>query len=125
VETPENSCLEPAAGPTRRRRWSLSEKQAIMEKTYEPGNSVSSVARAHGIAVSQLFNWLKAQQLRVVESAPVEPTELAAAERKIRQLQRLLERKSLEVEILREAVEVGRAKKLLSPSRSRARGNSR
>jgi len=96
-----------------------------MEKTYEPGNSVSSVARAHGIAVSQLFNWLKAQQLRVVESEPVAPTELAAAERKIRQLQRLLERKSLEVEILREAVEVGRAKKLLSPSRSRARGNSR
>ena len=29
----------------RRRRWSLSEKQALVRRTYEPGMSVSLVAR--------------------------------------------------------------------------------
>ena len=34
----------------RRRRWSTEEKVRIVEETYLPGNSVSLVARRHGIA---------------------------------------------------------------------------
>jgi transposase len=33
----------------RRRRWSIYEKKAIVEETYEAGKSVSYVARKHGI----------------------------------------------------------------------------
>ena len=39
----------------RRRRWSIYEKKAIVEETYETGKSVSYVARKHGIAASQVF----------------------------------------------------------------------
>ena len=38
-----------------RRRWSLSEKQAMVGETARA--SVSSVARKHGIAASLLFRW--------------------------------------------------------------------
>ena len=40
----------------KRRRWSAAEKAALVRETYEPGMSVSLVARKHGISASQLFN---------------------------------------------------------------------
>ena len=43
----------------RRRRWSLSEKQALVRRTYEPGINVSLVARQEGVAASLLFLWRK------------------------------------------------------------------
>ena len=39
----------------RRRRWSLAEKSALVRRTYEPGMSVSLVARQQGVAASLLF----------------------------------------------------------------------
>ncbi len=48
---------EVLSGVQRRRRWTPEEKVQIVEETYLPGMSVSLVARRHGIAGSQLFNW--------------------------------------------------------------------
>jgi len=44
-------------GPERRRRWSPAEKVAIVQETYEPGVTVSLVARRHGLSPAQLFAW--------------------------------------------------------------------
>ena len=46
----------------RRRRWSLSEKQALVRRTYEPGMNVSLVARQEGVAASLLFLWRKLER---------------------------------------------------------------
>lgn len=43
----------------RRRRWSREEKVRLVEASFEPGVSVSEVARSAGIHVSQLFRWRK------------------------------------------------------------------
>lgn len=43
--------------PERRKRHSTQEKLELVRLTYLPGNTVSSVARAHGIAPSVLFRW--------------------------------------------------------------------
>ena len=43
--------------PERRRRYSSQEKMEPVRLTYLPGNTVSSVARAHGVAPSMLFRW--------------------------------------------------------------------
>ena len=43
----------------RLRRSSVTEKAALVRQTYEPGMSVSFVARQHGVGASQLFNWRK------------------------------------------------------------------
>jgi transposase-like protein len=39
----------------RRRRWSPAEKAALVRRTYEPGMSVSLVARQEGVSASLLF----------------------------------------------------------------------
>jgi transposase len=44
-------------GRERRRRWSPSEKQSVISETYQPGFTVSQVARKYGIPPSQLFYW--------------------------------------------------------------------
>jgi len=105
----------------RRRRWSVQEKAALVKETYEPGMSVSLVARKHGISASQLFNWRKLERegaLVAVHSGEsvVPASELAAARAQIAQLQRMLGEKTMEAEILREAVELAREKKWIARS---------
>ncbi|GDU57897.1 transposase [Escherichia coli] len=46
-------------GPEKRRRRTTQEKIAIVQQSFEPGMTVSLVARQHGVAASQLFLWRK------------------------------------------------------------------
>jgi transposase len=39
------------------RRWTASEKVRMVEETFEPGMTVSLVARRRGVAPNQLFTW--------------------------------------------------------------------
>lgn len=103
----------------KRRRWSAAEKAVLVRETYEPGMSVSLVARKHGISASQLFNWRKLERdgaLTAVQAGEsvVPASELAAARAQIAQLQRMLGKKTMEAEILKEAVEFAREKKWLA-----------
>lgn len=103
----------------KRRRWSAAEKAALVRETYEPGMNVSLVARKHGISASQLFNWRKLERdgaLVAVHSGEsvVPASELAAARAQIAQLQRMLGKKTMEAEILKEAVDFAREKKWIA-----------
>lgn len=105
----------------RRRRWTAAEKLAVVRETYEPGQSVSLVARRHGINANQLFGWRRLERdgaLAAVGAgdAVVPAGELDAARRQIRELQRLLGKKTMEAEILREAVDFAQSKKWLARS---------
>jgi transposase len=93
----------------------------MVRETLEPGVSVSLVARRHGINPNQLFHWRRLYQdgslASVAAGEPVVPaSELAAATRRIRDLERLLGRKTLENEILKEAVEIARDRKWIARS---------
>ncbi|HID5404667.1 TPA: IS3 family transposase [Klebsiella pneumoniae] len=106
-------------GPERRRRRTPQEKMAIVQQSFEPGMTVSMVARQHGVAASQLFLWRKQYQdgsLTAVTSGEqvVPASELAAAMKQIKELQRMLGKKTMEVELLREAVDIGRQKKWIA-----------
>ncbi|MCM2953374.1 transposase, partial [Escherichia coli] len=46
-------------GPEKRRWRTTQEKIAIVQQSFEPGMTVSLVARQHGVAASQLFLWRK------------------------------------------------------------------
>ena len=105
----------------RRRRWSLAEKQALVRRTYEPGMSVSLVARQEGVVASLLFQWRKLDRQGALTAvaageAVVPASELAAARAEIAKLQRVLGKKTLENEILKEAVEYATAKKWIARS---------
>ena len=41
----------------RRRRWSADDKRRIVAETFEPGASVSIVARRHDLNANMLFTW--------------------------------------------------------------------
>ncbi len=102
-------------GPEKRRRRSVQEKIAIVQQSFEPGMTVSLVARQHGVAASQLFLWRKQYQegslTAVAAGEQVVPaSELASAMKQIKELQRLLGKKTMENELLKEAVEYGRQK---------------
>lgn len=114
-------------GPEKRRRRTTQEKIAIVQQSFEPGMTVSLVARQHGVAASQLFLWRKQYQegslTAVAAGEQVVPaSELAAAIKQIKELQRLLGKKTMENELLKEAVEYGRAKKVDSARALIARG---
>ncbi|MEK8448749.1 IS3-like element IS2 family transposase [Escherichia coli] len=114
-------------GPEKRRRRTTQEKIAIVQQSFEPGMTVTLVARQHGVAASQLFLWRKQYQegslTAVAAGEQVVPaSELAAAMKQIKELQRLLGKKTMENELLKEAVEYGRGKKVDSARALIARG---
>ena len=91
-------------GPEKRRRRTTQEKIAIVQQSFEPGMPVSLVARQHGVAASQLFLWRKQYQegslTAVAAGEQVVPaSELAAAMKQIKELQRLLGKKTMENEV--------------------------
>jgi transposase len=49
--------LEVFTGAGRRRRWSREQKAQIIAESYAGGESVSAVARRHGLTAQQLFAW--------------------------------------------------------------------
>ena len=111
--------VEVVTSVQRRRRWSPSEKVQMIEESYEPGKTVSYVSRVHGISASQLFGWRKKYEeggLTGVSSEErvVPESELKKAQDRIKRLERLLGQKTEEVEVLKEAVKIGREKKLIS-----------
>ncbi len=111
--------VEVVTSKERRRRWPAAEKRAIVQETYEPGMTVSLVARKHGIAPSQLFYWRRRMEegaLTAVgsEERVVPESQVRELEAKIRQLERIIGQKTVDIEILKEAIRIGREKKLIS-----------
>lgn len=105
----------------RRRRWTPEQKLELVKKTFEPGMTVSMVARMAGLAATQLFQWRKSYSegsLVAVgaNEAVVPASEMAEALKRIKQLEGALGRKTLENEILKEAVEYGKSRKWIARS---------
>ena len=115
------SRVEVVTSVQRRRRWTPEQKLEIVKQTNEPGSSVSMVARQFGISAAQLFQWRKAylqgSLMAVGANETVVPaSELQEAMRRIKQLEGALGRKTLENEILKEAVDFAKAKKWIARS---------
>jgi transposase len=124
--TGKSEPVEVITSVQRRRRWSAEEKAAIVQETYAPGMSVSLVARRHGIAPNQLFTWRRLHASGALSAVGageevVPASEYRALQHQVRELHRLLGKKTLENEILREALELAHPKKRLlrSPSPGR------
>lgn len=100
----------------RRRRWSAAEKLRIVEETLEDHASISIVARRNGVAPNLLYRWrrlmLEGGSVAVTEDDDVTSNRVVREmESRIRELERHLGRKTLEAEILREALDKARVKK--------------
>jgi len=108
--------IELITGTPRRRRWTTEQKLQIIEESFEPGETVSSTARRHGVAPNLLYRWRRLMSeggvTAVGSDEPViGSSEVRKLEEQVRELERLLGRKTMEVEILREALSKSQAKK--------------
>ena len=100
----------------RRRRWPAAEKIRTVEETLEEGASISVVARRNGVAPNLLYRWRRLMLVggAVAVSEDDEVTSNRAVRQmkeRIRELERQLGRKTLEVKILEEALDKTRSKK--------------
>lgn len=100
----------------RRRRWSAADKLRIVQETMFEGESISAVARRNGVAPNLLYRWrklmLEGGSIAVAADDSVTGNKTVRdMEARIRELERQLGRKTMEVEILKEAREKSRAKK--------------
>ncbi len=70
--------IEVITGVDRRRRWTLEQKQAIVEESLSPHATPTMVARKHGIGTGQLYTWrhqlLRSRRSQGVRFARVELT---------------------------------------------------
>jgi transposase len=111
--------VEVLASIQRRRRYSLDQKLAVLAEAAVPGMSISYVARRHGISPSLVFGWRRrmtegGKEAVRVDDEVVGSAEVRALEKRIRELERVLGKKTLENEILREALKIAQEKKLIS-----------
>ena len=114
----------------RRRRWSAAEKLRIVEETLDDRASISVVARRNGVAPNLLYRWrrlmLEGGAVAVSEDDDVTSNRtVRQMEDRIRELERQLGRKTLEAEILREALDKSRSKKPTLLARSPLRDDFR
>src|SRR3954463_14910238 len=110
------SKVEVITGVARRRRFPMDQKLAVVAETMQPGMSISYVARRHGLSPSLVFRWRRlmsegGREAVRADDEVVPAAELRRLEERVRDLERLLGRKTMENEILKEALELARAKK--------------
>ncbi len=108
--------IEIITGVERRRRYTAEQKMRLVEEASRPGMSVSYVARINGIAPSQLFHWRRRMAEGSREAVRADDDVVSASEarelkRRVRELERVLGKKTMEVEILREALALAQVKK--------------
>ncbi|WP_246206053.1 IS3 family transposase [Propylenella binzhouense] len=112
----EFSRAEVISGVARRRRFTAEQKLAIVAETMQPGMSISYVARSHGLSPSLVFRWRRlmtdgGREAVRADDDVVPAAEARRLEERVRALERQLGRKTLEVEILKEALDLARGKK--------------
>jgi len=88
------------------RRLTLSEKIAIVRESMAPGMVAAHVARRHGIAVNLLYYWRKVYgeiaKTDLGDAAPdAVESELADLRLQVRNLERLLGQRTLEIALLK------------------------
>ena len=103
----------------RRKHLTAQQKLAIVQASYEPGVLVAEIARKYNVGVSSLLKWRKrAMEGCLMGMKDDEPVVSASEYKKLKkqnqQLQRLLGKKSLQIDLLQEAIELAREKKLIS-----------
>jgi transposase len=111
--------VEVFSGIQRRRRYTAEQKMAVVQEAAQPGMTISYVARRHGISPSLIFGWRRrmsegGKEAIRADDEVVAKAEILALQRRVRELERVLGKKTLENEILREAVKVAHEKKWIA-----------
>lgn len=111
--------VELLTGDVRCRRWTTEQKLTIIEQGFEPGETVPLTPRRHGVVPNLLYQWRRLLSeggaAAVGSDEPVVGNSgVKKLEDRVRELERMLGRKTMEVEILRETLSKADSKKRIS-----------
>ena len=107
---------------TRGKRYiSKAEKVRIVEESYSSDASTVEIARVNKVGLSSLIRWRKQYSAGGIMSVKsddevISRKEYQKLQKQNSKLERMLGRKTLETEVLKEAVIIAREKKLISES---------
>jgi len=99
-----------------RRRWNADHKLSIVEEALANGDSIFTVARRNGVAPNLLYRWrrlaLEGGAVAITgDDSVISDKTVRELKSQIEELERQAGRKTMEAEVLREAVEQNRFKK--------------
>lgn len=100
-----------------KRRLTSEQKLAIVTYSNSPNVLVAEAARMYNVGVSSLIKWRRLAMegsLMSIKDDSSSSSEVKRLKKEIGQLQRLLGKQSMKIEILQDAVEIAREKKLIS-----------
>ena len=105
--------------PPSKKRFRAEEKLLIVEESFQAGAVVAVIARKYNVGISTLVLWRKLARNGSLTSMKTQeelvPTsEIKKLQKQVRNLERLLGKKSAQIEILKDAIEIAREKKLIS-----------
>jgi transposase len=92
---------------------SLTEKLGIVKQSLVPGASAADISRSHGISLSMLYRWRKAYRdmlatdLTTPAPSPSADDNVAGLRLQVRNLERLLGQRTLEIALLKERLGLG------------------
>ncbi|MDF2115186.1 transposase [Roseiarcaceae bacterium H3SJ34-1] len=72
--------IEVFTGAGRRRSWSRDDKARIVAESHGEGETVSAVARRHGISAQQLFGWHMKQAVNLKRGLRETPAAVGIAQ---------------------------------------------
>jgi transposase-like protein len=61
------SSSKPETVKAKRRKWSVEERQRIVQASLKAGTTVDTVARVYGVNPSQIYDWRKQHRKRIQE----------------------------------------------------------
>lgn len=93
----------------------MNQKLTIVQESLEPGNNVAEIARKHNVGASPLIKWRKLAATGSLmsvksEEGVVPANDVKKLKQKVRELERMLGKKTMPVELLQEAFELAREK---------------
>lgn len=102
-----------------RRAITAEQKLLMVQESHQPGVVVAEIARKYDVAVSSLIKWrknvLEGSLMGVKDDVGmVSASEAKKLKKEINQLQRLLGKQTLQIELLKDAVDLAHEKKLIS-----------
>ena len=93
----------PVQNGRKRGRWSAEKKLAVLQE-WQQGVPAEEVCRRHGLNANPLYRGKQAMDRGLKDQGELIPkSQVAALQRKVEELERALGRKTLEVDVLKQA----------------------
>ena len=93
-------------GRSRKRRWPAEQKLAGLQE-WKNGGPLEEVCRKYALNAAQMYRWKRSLEQGLKESGEMAPrSQVVGLQKRVEELERVLGRKALEVEVLKKTYEL-------------------